>query len=253
MTVQDFTLTGYQALVETMLGRGYAAVGYADVEPEAAHMILRHDLDMSIQAALPIAEIEAALGLRAHYFVLLRSEMYNPFSTVSQRDLRQLSELGHAIGLHFDAASYPDNETALDEAAARECDVLANIVKQPVEVVSFHRPEPRLQGRRRAIGGRRHAYEPRYFSEMGYCSDSRGGWHHGHPFDHPAVEGGRALQLLTHPIWWNHASARGPVAALDRFRIERDCVLAHELAANCEPYRAAYGNTPPSLTKKAKP
>ena len=34
---------------------------------------------MSIDAAIPIAEVEQALGVNATYFVLLRSEMYNHF------------------------------------------------------------------------------------------------------------------------------------------------------------------------------
>jgi hypothetical protein len=46
------------------------------------------------------------------------------------------------------------------------------------------------------------AYDKRVFSDIGFVSDSRGGWYHGHPLDHPAVKARRALQLLTHPIWW---------------------------------------------------
>ena len=47
-----------------------------------------------------------------------------------------------------------------------------------------------------------HTYEPKFVKDIGYCSDSRGGWHHGHPLSHSSVKEGKALQLLTHPIWW---------------------------------------------------
>ena len=76
-----------------------------------------------------------------------------------------------------------------------------------------------------------------FFSAIGYCSDSRGAWHHGHPLAHQAVAQSRALQLLTHPIWWPSTVSPGPLPTLDRFVSERDTLLRTELAANCEPYR----------------
>ena len=237
----DFTLAGYAALLDAFRERGYAAVGYAAADPAARQIILRHDLDMSIQAALPIAEIEAERGMPAHYFVLLRTEMYNPWSEAGCRDLQRLAALGHDIGLHFDAAYYPQDDAAIDAAVARECTVLEALLGRAVTTVSFHRPVQRLQGRAGTVGGRRHAYEPRFSSGMGYCSDSRGGWHHGHPLVHKAVAEGRALQLLTHPVWWQGVTPGDPVAVLERFRVERDHLLAESLAAHCEPYRLARG------------
>ena len=53
-----------------------------------------------------------------------------------------------------------------------------------------------------SLADRRNTYESKFFKEIGYCSDSRGGWHHGSPLDHAALGEGRALQLLTHAIWW---------------------------------------------------
>lgn len=244
MTVADFTRDGYRSLVAGLLERGYRAVGYDSVAPDERHLILRHDLDMSIDAAVAIAEIEADLGLGAHYFVLLRTEMYNPWSDQARRQLDRIASLGHEIGLHLDASLYPDDVGTLDRAAAEECDVLAALTGRPVEMVSFHRPSAALLGRPEDIAGRSHSYQPRYFHDIGYCSDSRGAWHHGHPMDHVAIADGRALQLLTHPIWWDRDSALDPVTALDGFRAERDTVLMHALADNCEPYRAARRASP---------
>ncbi len=101
---QDFTLDGYAALLRAFFDRGYAAVGYADADPAARHLILRHDLDMSIQAAVRVAEVEASLGVAGHYFVLLRTEMYNPWSEANRSDLRRIADLGHEVGLHLDAS-----------------------------------------------------------------------------------------------------------------------------------------------------
>ena len=234
----DFCHAGYAALLDGFAARGYQATTYSDVDPERAHLVLRHDLDMSIQAARPIADIEAARGMRGHYFVLLRTEMYNPWSRAGRADLVALAEGGHDIGLHLDAALYADDVNALDRACGEACDALEQLLGRAVSLVSLHRPRRGLLGLDRPLGGRRHTYQPAFFSAIGYCSDSRGAWHHGHPLAHQAVAQSRALQLLTHPIWWPSTVSPGPLPTLDRFVSERDTLLRTELAANCEPYRA---------------
>lgn len=243
----DFSVEGYAALLTALLAEGYDGRDFARAEPASRHLILRHDLDMSIAAALPIAEAERNLGLTATYFVLMRTEMYNPFSRAARQGLDRLAALGHEIGLHFDAAAY-DGAAADDEVAA-ECALLEDLTGRPVETVSFHRPAPALLGREGRVGGRRHAYEPRFFREMGYCSDSRGGWHHGHPLDHPAVKEGRALQLLTHPIWWSGRPA-SPTERLDRFLAERLDILDRSLAENCETHLPGRLALTPRETKR---
>lgn len=227
----SFSIAGYTALVRALLARGYAVRGFADAEPEARHLILRHDIDMSLEAAVPIAEAEAALGAKAVYFVLVRSELYNPFAPDGVVALARIASLGHEIGLHFDAALYP--ETALEAAAARECTVLETLLERPVHTISFHRPHPSLLGRAGTLASRRHAYEPHFFRDMGYCSDSRGGWYRGHPLAHEAVAAGRALQLLTHPIWWQDPPAP-PAARLDALLDTRVDALDRALANHCD-------------------
>lgn len=227
----DFTTAGYAALVRAFLDRGYAVRGFADAEPDARHLILRHDIDMSLEAAVPIAEAEAALGVSSIYFVLVRSELYNPFAPDGAAALGRIGSLGHEIGLHFDAALYTGS--GLEEAAARECAVLEAFMKRPVRTISFHRPHAELLGREGLLAGRRHAYEPRFFRDMGYCSDSRGAWRHGHPLAHEAVSASQALQLLTHPIWWQDPPT-SPIARLDSLLDARMDALDRALAAHCD-------------------
>jgi hypothetical protein len=235
--VADFTRAGYAALLDAFAALGYTCRGFGEVESGSRHLVLRHDLDMSLDAAVPIAEIEAARGLRATYFVLVGTEMYNPFSPAGRQILARLSALGHAVGLHFDVGQAAVGPSALDDAVAAECGALEAILGVPVETVSFHRPAAGLWASDRRPAGRRHAYERRYVEEIGYCSDSRGGWHHGHPLDHASVGGGTALQLLTHPIWWPDA-ARPPVGSLDEFLAARLAALDSALAANCAVHEA---------------
>ncbi len=224
-----FSPQAYSDLLAALLARGYAVRDFATAQPDRADLILRHDVDVWPGYALPMAEAEAALGVSASYFVLTTSPLYNVGAADCRSALARLLQLGHRVDLHFDPAAYPADADR-DAAAARECDWLQAITGQPVGMVSFHRPSPDLLNNPATLAGRPHAYQPRYFSAMGYCSDSRGGWHKGAPLQHAAVAAGTALQLLTHPIWWLGDGT--PQAALERYLSDRIAGLDAALAAN---------------------
>ena len=191
---------------------------------------------MSIDSSVAIAEVEAELRVQATYFVMVRSELYNPFSRRALDGLDRIVDLGHHIGLHLDASLYDGDPDSLDQAAQTECTILETLINEPVTIISFHRPSQALLGLDRRVACRHHTYEPRFFKEIGYCSDSKGGWHHGHPLDHDAVRQGHALQLLTHPIWWQASPRESVREKLDRFALRRFDLLRAELARNCETY-----------------
>jgi len=230
-------------LIQNLVEHGYQIASFKDLAPTGHQLVLRHDLDMSIDAAIAVAETEHDIGVSATYFVLLRTEMYNAFSQRGMSALLRIAALGHKIGLHLDASLYGDSAEALDAAAQSECSALEAMINQSVGVVSFHRPAPSLHGLDRKIAGRRHAYEPAFFNDIGYCSDSRGGWHHGHPLDHAAVASGKSIQLLTHPIWWVAAPEETVRQKLDRFALGRFDLLRAELAANCDAYPQGFRAT----------
>ena len=228
-------LGNYRELVGTLLELGYSAVTFEEVEPASRHMLLRHDLDMATAPAVEIAWIEHELGVRATYCVMTQSELYNPWTPSAEADLRRIVDLGHDIGLHFDPALVTTTELvdAVDHAAKG----LEAIVGQRIDVVSFHRPPANRLGVEVDLGGRLNTYGPRYFEDIGYCSDSRGRWSHGRPETHQAVGDGRALQLLTHPIWWTAAPGEDVQARLDRLSAAHAVRFRSVLAANCDVYR----------------
>ena len=227
-----FSLQGYRALLTGLFERGYTVRDFSNFDPQSPHLLLRHDIDMSIAAAHEIAASERDLGVTSTYFVLLRSELYSPFSEAGREDLLRLVAMGHEIGLHLDAAMYDNEPAALDRAAAWECELLERLIERPVRIVSLHRPARSLLDTQNSLGGRPHTYQRRYFSEIGYSSDSRGDWGHGHPFDHKVVMDKTALQLLTHPIWWT-GEAAGPKVRMNRFLRQRHEALSRALARNC--------------------
>lgn len=252
-----FSIGRYACMLGEFRRIGYEIVDFLDVHPERRHLLLRHDVDVCLQRAQRLAEAEAELGVQSSYFVLVNTEMYNVVSRSGRSAVRRLLELGHAVGLHFDAVHVREHDLeSLMREVDLECKILEMQTERRVDVVTFHRPAQWLLGNEASLSGRIHAYQPRYFEHIGYCSDSAGTFRYHHPLDHPAVREGRALQLLTHPIWWVAEPEEGVVAKLDRFRRERDDKIGHELAVNCRPYaegpRGGLGAAASSASVSAK-
>ena len=236
-----FSLATYRSIVESLVADGYEFRTFHDFDPAARHAVMRHDIDMDLDTALAMSALESELGIRATYFVLTRSDLYSPFSARGRVAIAQLLEDGHEVGLHFDVSLHPEAGIEdLDDLCAHECAALATVTGQDVSIVSFHRPASALIGLDRTIGGRIHTYQPRFFSQMTYRSDSRGQWNPLSPLER-AADDPPALQILTHPVWWNSASDEAVIARLDRLLAEKAAVLRSELAANCRPYAEHLG------------
>lgn len=232
-----FSVADYGRLIDEFRRRNYEVVDFLQATPERRHLLLRHDVDMCLRRAERLAEAEAELGVQASYFVLVNTEMYNVASRAGRASLRRVLDLGHDVGLHFDGAHVREHDLeTLTRDVDLECNILEMQTGRPVRVVTFHRPATWLMGHATSLSGRIHAYQPRYFERMGYCSDSAGAFRYHFPLDHPAVLEGRALQLLTHPIWWVADPSDSAFTKLDRFRHERDDDIGRELAAHCRPY-----------------
>ncbi len=238
----DFTIAAYRTLLEAASGAGYGVADFDNIDPEARQIVLRHDVDFWPEASLPLADVEHSLGLSAWYFFLVRSDAYTIASPNTVAVLKRLRQLGHRIGLHFDTSLFPDDPVVLNDEARWECDVLEHISAGPVDCVSFHRPAPYLLNSEDLIAGRIHAYQPRFFRDIGYVSDSRGAWRHGHPLDSPAFRDRRAFQLLTHPIWWATDCAGDREAALVQYERDRARKIRGVLAETVTGYDANHGS-----------
>jgi hypothetical protein len=234
-TNDEFSLAGYHRIIEGFVEQGYNITDYPQIIPQKRHLILRHDVDFDLQRALEMAEFESKCGWRATYFILLRTEFYNLFSSSGSEAVNRILQLGHQIGLHFDATYYPPNPILLAEAVKSEAAILSNIMDSDISRFSFHRPHPELLEKNFEVEGFLNAYDDRFRTETSYCSDSRGGWHYGHPLDHECLEMGGAMQLLTHPIWWTEAGAT-PQEKCSNLLDHRFDLLEQEAEMNCKSF-----------------
>jgi hypothetical protein len=175
-----FDLAHYRELLGAAEAGGYR-FAFFDREPEAGDLLLRHDVDLSLDAALGLAELETESGAAATYFLMTRSVFYNLASVEGERAVSRLRELGHRVGLH---AVYPqlDLDGRFDP------------------VVAWHNPDPEFM--REPVDGAVNVMQAPYFDPDHYRSDSNQHWRSGCP--HEDLANGRFewLQLLTHPEIW---------------------------------------------------
>ncbi|MBP7963260.1 MAG: hypothetical protein KBG20_14140 [Caldilineaceae bacterium] len=239
----DFTHTSYKQMLHALATAGYTFSRFPQAPTNMAaatpFVLLRHDMDLDLEAALAMAHIEAEMGIASTYFVMVRTQFYNVFSQAGSHYVRTILGLGHDIGLHFDCAAYPsDADTDFLAAACRqETHLLESWFGNKVETVSIHRPQPNvLAGDPALTAPLPHTYMDFYTKTIHYVADSRGGWHYGHPLEQPAFQERRPMQILVHPIWWRDEVAP-PLQTLHDFEDRRAAELMKNMAANSTIYR----------------
>jgi hypothetical protein len=175
-----FDLAHYGELLAAAKSGGYRFAGF-DHEPAPGDLLLRHDVDLSLDAALTLAGLEAEAGVQATYFLMTQSIFYNLASPEGEHALGRLRELGHGVGLH---AVYPRLE--LDDRFD--------------PVVAWHNPDSEFM--REPLDGAVNVMQPGYFDPDHYRSDSNQHWRSGCPHEELAAGAFEWLQLLTHPEIW---------------------------------------------------
>jgi hypothetical protein len=180
-----FDLDHYRELLDAASVGGYRWAGF-DASPEPGVVILRHDVDLSLDAALAVADVEAEAGAWSTWFLMTRSVFYNLASAEGVQAIARLRGLGHRVAHH---AVWPDVD--LDERF------------EPV--VAWHNPDPEYM--REPIAGVTNVMTEPWFDPEHYRSDSNQHWRNGCP--HEALERGELewLQLLTHPEIWAYPGA----------------------------------------------
>src|SRR5439155_2531726 len=94
-----FDLAHYGELLDAARSGGYRFAVF-DRDPAPRDLLLRHDVDLSLNAAVRLAELEAEAGARATYFLMTESVFYNLDSEEGREAVERLRALGHRVALH---------------------------------------------------------------------------------------------------------------------------------------------------------
>lgn len=222
-----FTYDSYLSLLTLLSIHGYKCADYHDWQSHSSCVILRHDIDYDISHAVKFAELEADAHWKGTYFILLRTDAYNPLSRDSVNMLKRIMGYGHEIGLHFDELSYPEEIGDSDKIRQRILDealVLGQMLDTPITCVSMHRPSKTILNADLQIPGMVNSYGQTFFHSFKYISDSRRRWRE--PVEQ-IIESEKyeRLHILTHAFWYNETEKDIKTSLLDFVN-----------CANCERY-----------------
>ena len=220
----------YIKIIDTFLAAGYECKLFSDEIEDKKMLLLRHDIDFDMQKALDFAYLEHDRGVFSTYFIMLRTKSYNVLTRHDFDAVKTIQNLGHAISLHFDPTLYEDYRSGL----LFELDVFERFFGISPSVISIHRPAADfLSGKEIGIS---HTYEPRFFRDIKYISDSGGHFKYGHPLDSDAFAHKQTVHLLTHPIWWT-TDGVDTISKLRAYYELRCQALSEHFAANCLPWK----------------
>jgi hypothetical protein len=201
----DFSLVHYRELLDAARAGGYRFAGF-DQAPEPGDLILRHDVDLSLEAAVALAELEAEAGAWSTWFLMTRSVFYNLDSPAGERAVERLRELGGRVAHH---AVWP--KVDLDERFDR--------------VVAWHNPDPEYMTA--PIEGAVNVMAAPWFDPGHYRSDSNQHWRNGCPHEQLAAGEFAWLQLLTHPEIWVYDGATMGETMRSFLDADREARLEH--------------------------
>ncbi|MFJ4173862.1 GCN5 family acetyltransferase [Microbacterium sp. NPDC089696] len=205
-----FALKDYAATLHAYLDAGYAVTSFEKYldDPQPKHLVLRHDIDNSIEQAMRVARVDAEAGCTSSIFLRVHARGYSIMSLPSLMMIREMEELGHEVQLHLEGGIGEVMGGTNLEWAEKQRTVFETAVGRPLGGFSLHEPA-RLGGfefasellERWSDTVRYHSYEPRFMMpSMKYLSDSSGHWREGHFA--LWVDREPLIQVLTHPFWW---------------------------------------------------
>ncbi len=236
----NFTHQEYEALLK-LTAKHLPFVSFKDYQTSKKGVFWRHDLDMSVDAALVLAQIEARCGLKSTYFLQMHSHYYNLFEPETTASVRQIIGLGHSIGVHFDAGAYPQPSADKEwiTQITHEKNFLENYFNAPIHAFSFHNPTAKQIEYGEDVAGMVNTYNRYFRKEVVYLSDSRGKWN-----DKTVSElmkqnnPPQLLHVLTHPEWWTEIAEENPVIKMqDILEGQKQKSMQHTLSS---PYYKAW-------------
>ncbi len=206
-------------------------------------IIMRHDVDVDVDAAHRVARMERDCNVRSSFLFLTTGSTYNCLSPKERGLIREIASWGFDVGLHFDPLVYGDlpNEE-LPEKVEFECSIISEASQRPVTSVSIHNPS--IHGKYLRFDGYRNAYDPEIFHPDSYLSDSRMIFQRD-PFDILRISQKRVCQVLLHPLHYTRSGSGYP-GILSQFfanlvdRVDKDMRVNSTFAETVHPHLKQY-------------
>ena len=166
--------------------------------------MLRHDVDVSLEYALPMAQLEQKIGIRSSFFVRVRASFYNMGEAVNIERLKALAEMGFEIGLQEEVGRFAADYDEAVELLKEDKAILEDTLGSPIYGVATHLPKwtpLRITTEVQAQSGFRYDPGGEIFNHGAiFLSDSNKCWKK-YSLEEALALGEKTLAIL-HPVWW---------------------------------------------------
>ncbi len=139
----EFKLENYSLTLGRALSMGYAFQtfsGYLE-RPAPKVILLRHDVDVSLEDALEMAELEYELQVCSTFFVRLHSGFYNLFDHENINRVKRLIGMGFEIGLHQELWKFTTELDFAVELLRHEKALVETVFGIKVKGLAIHLPK----------------------------------------------------------------------------------------------------------------
>lgn len=231
----DFSFKHYKEIITKIKESGYKT-GFLKETITGKQVIIRHDVDLDLDAALEMAKIEADMGLVACYFIWMNSPFYNIFEQRYTKIISEIIDLGHEVGLHFDETCHQcETIDQMMICIEKECRILNDHLNINIESISFHRPSERILNSDLKLGKYINTYSEKFFKQFEYVSDSKGLWKRECMCKLFKNIENEKIQFLTHPIWWKEKTLNNQDRLKDflEFKLQK---MNNEISQNIGSY-----------------
>lgn len=198
-----FTYKEIEEIVKQLKQYNYQFSDYLNYNKNEKNVILRHDVDVSIEDAYKMAKLESSLEVASTYFVLIRGDFYNLLNKRNVEMIKEMDNMGHHIGLHFDETLYPEGSD-ISKLVENEVEVMKSLLGVSINSVSMHIPSKKTLESNYLIsnGSIVNSYSDEFFKYFKYVSDSKMNWREN---IYDVIQCGKYpnIHLLTHPVWYN--------------------------------------------------
>ncbi len=208
-----FSYNDYREILRIIKSTGLVT-DYKDALTKDRFIIMRHDVEYSVERAYQLARVEQSMDFTSTFFFQWTNNSYNVLSRRNRDMIKDMHERGQNIGLHFALNGLTDMEEVRRQII-REIHMLSEMFGFPIDTFSIHRPSKDVLRENIKLPGIINAYQDEFFTfaenpdehtsvKVKYLSDANHIWRYGYP-DEETIRAFPKVQILVHPFGWTKA------------------------------------------------
>lgn len=206
-----FAYEDYREIIRLVKASG-RAMGYERALGADKFIIMRHDVEYSVERAYRLAKVEESMDFVSTYFFQWTNNSYNILSRRNMDMIKDMHERGQHIGLHFALNGMTDMKE-VRRRIKMEMEILSEMFGFEIKEFSIHRPSKDVLRENIKLEGIINAYQDEFFTfaenvtpetpvKVKYMSDANHIWRYGYP-DEKNITCYDKVQILTHPFAWS--------------------------------------------------